>query len=244
MNAILILGATSDIAQSIAKVYASHNFTIMLAGRCTEKIDLVRSDLEIRHKIQVTTHFFDADQSHEEHQRFYESLPVSPTLVIYCIGYLGDQRKAQKHWAESQSIFISNYTGAISILSIVANDMEQRNKGLIVGISSVAGDRGRQSNYLYGSAKAGFSAFLSGLRNRLYKSNVHVMTVKPGFVNTKMIDGMKLPGPLIAQPDQLAGKIYRAARAKKNTIYILSIWRWVMLLIRLIPEPLFKRMNL
>ena len=141
-------------------------------------------------------------------------------------------------------IIDSNYTGAVSILNIVANDFEARKFGTIVGISSVAGDRGRQSNYLYGSAKAGFTAYLSGLRNRLYKSGVHVLTVKPGFMKTRMIEGMRTPGPLTAEPAKVATVVYKATTKRKNEIYVLWMWRYIMLVIRLIPEIIFKKLNM
>ena len=126
----------------------------------------------------------------------------------------------------------------------MANDFEQRRSGTIVGISSVAGDRGRASNYIYGSAKAGLSAYLSGLRNRLAKSNVHVLTVKPGFVRTKMTADLPLPGPVTAKPERVANDIFSAAHRQSNEIYTLSIWRPLMFVIRNIPETIFKRLNL
>jgi short-subunit dehydrogenase len=132
----------------------------------------------------------------------------------------------------------------VSILNVVANEFEKLNDGLIIGISSVAGERGRQSNYLYGSAKAGFTAYLSGLRNRLFKSNVHVMTVKPGFMKTRMIEGIKTPGPLTASPEIAARKIFKAAQSRKNVVYILPVWRLIMFIIRSIPEGIFKKMKL
>ena len=129
-------------------------------------------------------------------------------------------------------------------METIAADFEQRNEGTICGISSVAGERGRKSNYLYGSAKAGFSEYLSGLRNRLAKSNVHVVTVKPGFIDTKMTEGMPLPAPLTAQPEQVAKDIFKACMKKKNVIYTLWMWRWIMAIIRNIPEPIFKKLDL
>ena len=132
----------------------------------------------------------------------------------------------------------------MSLFNIIANDFEKRKSGFIVGISSVAGDRGRKSNYLYGSAKAAFTAYLSGLRNRLYDAQVHVMTVKPGFVATKMTEDMDLPEKLTAQPDEVADDIYNAQQKNKNVFYTKWIWRWVMLIIRSIPEWKFKGMNI
>jgi len=138
----------------------------------------------------------------------------------------------------------TNYTGVVSLFNIIANDFEKRKSGFIVGISSVAGDRGRKSNYIYGSAKAAFTAYLSGLRNRLYDAQVHVLTVKPGFVSTKMTEGMDLPEKLTAQPEEVAEDIYKAQQKGKNVLYTKWIWRWMMLIIRSIPEFQFKKMSI
>ena len=138
----------------------------------------------------------------------------------------------------------TNYTGVVSLFNIIANDFEDRRSGFMVGISSVAGDRGRKNNYIYGSAKAALTAYLSGLRNRLYDAQVHVMTVKPGFVATKMTEGMDLPEKLTAQPEEVAEDIYKAQQKNKNVLYTKWMWRWVMMMIKMIPEWKFKGMSL
>jgi short-subunit dehydrogenase len=240
---VLILGATSDMAVAITRQLAIEGYSITLAARNTERLSAMEGDIRIRHKAMVNSVYFDA-LDFQSHQGFYDSLPEKPDIVICVFGLLGDQRGAESDWAESLQIIQSNYTGAVSILNIVANDFARRKKGTIVGISSVAGERGRQSNYLYGSAKAGFSAYLSGLRNRLYKHGVHVITVKPGFVKTKMIEDLKTPGPLTASPKKVAEKISRAIVQKKDTVYVLPIWRFIMFVIRSIPEGIFKRLKL
>jgi short-subunit dehydrogenase len=159
-------------------------------------------------------------------------------------GYLGDQERAQQDFAESRKIIESNYVGAVSILNVVAEDYHRKGNGVIVGVSSVAGDRGRQSNYVYGSAKAGFTAYLSGLRNRLMKGNVHVMTLKPGFIKTKMVAGLHTPPALTALPDKLATYVYKAIGKKRNVVYYLPLWRYIMTIIVLIPESIFKKLKL
>jgi short-subunit dehydrogenase len=164
--------------------------------------------------------------------------------VICVFGYLGDADKARSDFAEAQLIMDTNYTGAVSILDIAAADFETRGAGAIIGISSVAGDRGRGSNYHYGSAKAGFTAYLSGLRNRLASKGVHVLTVKPGFVHTRMTEELDLPGAVTATPDQVARAVVNAAEKKRNVIYTLWMWQFIMLIIRHIPEPLFKKLKL
>lgn len=243
MPKVLILGATSDIAIALAHKFGSSGTDLQLAARDVQSLQTLKSDLEIRYNIAVKTYAFDATQF-DSHADFYASLEVAPDIAICVFGYLGNQSGASKDWQESKRIIDTNYTGAVSILNIIANDFEQRRHGVIIGISSVAGERGRQSNYLYGSAKAGFSAYLSGLRNRLHSSNVHVITVKPGFVDTRMTEGLDLPKILTARPAQVAGCVFSAVKKKKNILYVLAIWRLIMFIIKMIPEGIFKKMKL
>ena len=240
---VLILGATSDMAVAIARHLAMEGYSITLAARSPERLAALEGDLRVRHKAMVSSAHFDA-LDFTSHAAFYQSLPEKPDIVICVFGLLGDQSEAQQNWAHCHEIINSNYTGAVSILNIVANDFERRKKGTIVGISSVAGERGRQSNYIYGSAKAAFTAYLSGLRNRLYHHGAHVVTVKPGFVKTKMIENLSTPGPLTASPKKVAEKISAAIRRKKDTIYVLSAWRLIMYIIKSIPEFIFKKLKL
>ena len=240
---VLILGATSDMAVAIARQLAHEGYAITLAARNTERLEALEGDLRVRYKITVSSVPFDA-LNFASHQAFYNTLPEKPDIVICVFGLLGDQSAAQQDWQHAQLIIDSNFTGAASILNVVANDFERRKKGIIIGVSSVAGDRGRQSNYFYGSAKAGFTAYLSGLRNRMYHHGVHVVTVKPGFVKTKMIENLATPGPLTASPKKVAEKISRAIKRKSNTVYVLPIWSLIMFVIRAIPEGIFKRLKL
>jgi len=239
----LILGATSDMALAIARTFADHGYSLTLAARNMDRLKAMEADITIRHRVHVVTVLFDALDI-PSHQAFYDSLAVKPDVVICVFGLLGDQARAQGDWSHVMEILSSNFIGAVSILNIVANDFEKRKQGTIVGISSVAGERGRQSNYFYGSAKAGFTAYLSGLRNRLYKSGVHVLTVKPGFVKTRMLDNMKTPGPLTASPSKVARDVYNAVVKRKDTIYTLWLWRPIMYIIKTIPEGMFKKMKL
>jgi short-subunit dehydrogenase len=243
MTRALILGATSDIAIALAHQFASRGFDLTLAARNVERLESVVPDLEIRHNVKVEAVEFDA-LDFATHASFYDNLAEKPNAAICVFGYLGDQAKAQQDFCEAERIIDTNYTGAVSILNIIANDFEQRRSGTIIGISSVAGDRGRQSNYLYGSAKAALTAYLSGLRNRLARSNVHVVTVKPGFVRTKMTSGLALPGPLTAKPERVAADIFEAYQKRGDQLYTLWLWRYLMFIIRNIPEPVFKRLRL
>lgn len=243
MPQVLILGATSDIAVALAHQYGASGYNLQLASRDINTLEPIKKDLEIRYEVQVNTYAFDAT-NFESHVAFYQSLEVKPDIAICVFGYLGDQTKASQDWQECKRIIETNYTGAVSILNIIANNFEQKKKGIIVGISSVAGERGRQSNYIYGSAKAGFTAYLSGLRNRLTKNNIHVVTVKPGFVDTRMTEHLDLPKPLTAKPAQVAKQIFSATKKKKNVLYVLPIWKIIMLVIKMIPESIFKKMKL
>lgn len=243
MKKVLILGAASDIGKAVANIFATNQYQLLLAARNTEKIEALKQDLSIRYEVPVELLSFDATD-YGSHQKFYDELPEKPDVAICVFGYLGSQEAGNNDWAEAYKIINTNYTGAVSILNIIARDFENRRSGAIVGISSVAGERGRQSNFLYGSAKAGFSAYLSGLRNRLFHSEVHVVTVKPGFVNTKMTENLDLPKPLTAQPEQVAKAIYNAVMKKKNVIYTLPAWRPIMYAIKSIPEFIFKKLKM
>ncbi|MBX2955405.1 MAG: SDR family oxidoreductase [Cyclobacteriaceae bacterium] len=243
MKTALILGATSEVALALADQLAAKSVNLILAARNVENILPVKSDLSIRYGITVSVVAFDAANP-STHKHFYESLVPKPDTVICVFGYLGDHTRALTDWEECTTILNSNYVGAVSILNVIANDFENRKEGMIVGLSSVAGERGRQSNYLYGSAKAGFTAYLSGLRNRLFKSGVQVITVKPGFMKTRMLKGMKTSPFLTAQPEKAAALIIRAMHRKKDVVYVLPTWKWIMLIIRNIPEFIFKKLKL
>jgi len=243
MSYVLIIGATSDIARATALEYAKQGYDLYLAARNVGALEDFANDVAERTQRTVKTVELDI-LNYESHYSFYGQLENKPLGVISAVGYLGDQNKAQLVFSEAKMIIDSNYTGVVSLLNIIADDFEKRGSGFIVGISSAAGDRGRKSNYIYGSAKAALTAYLSGLRNRLYCTTVHVMTVKPGFVATKMTEGMALPKMLIAQPEEVAKDIYKAQQKKKNVLYTKWLWRWVMLIIKMIPEWMFKRMSI
>ncbi len=240
VKTLLVLGAGSDIGRAVADRFARAGFDLILAARRPEELKADQSDLEIRHDIVVNLVEFDAG-AFATHTKFYSSLLIEPDVVLYAIGYLGDQQLGQSDWVEAERSIVANYSGAVSILSIIANDFESREGGSIIGISSVAGDKGRKSNYIYGSAKAGFTAFLSGLRHRLSEKGVHVLTVKPGFVATKMTDGMDLPARLTTTPEKLAEAIFVAFNAKRHVIYYRPIWRTIMSAIRNLPERIFVK---
>lgn len=240
---VLILGANSDVAESLCAVLASQGHNLALAGRSKEKLEALKNDLEVRFNVNSSVNIFDAEDANSG-ITVYESLEIKPDWVVCAFGVLIDQEEANQSAELAYLSYMVNFLAPVAILDHIARDMEVRNSGVIVGISSVAGDRGRASNYAYGSAKGGFSTYLSGLRNRLFKSNVHVVTVKPGFINTKMTAHLELPKILTASPEQVAQSIYKAIIKKKNVIYVKWFWRYIMLIIVLIPESIFKKLKL
>lgn len=236
---VLILGARSDIAKAVAHKFASLGHPLQLAARNATTLAADKTDLELRYGVSVSLHEFDALAT-ETHEAFVASLPELPQIAVCAVGLMGQQAENERDMQAALRVMRSNFEGPASILAVLANHFERRGTGTLIGISSVAGERGRATNYVYGSAKAGFTAFLSGLRNRLAKRGVHVVTVLPGFVATAMTEGMNLQPNLTAEPSEVAQAVARAAEQKKNVIYVRPIWRVIMLIIRNIPEGIFK----
>jgi short-subunit dehydrogenase len=243
MPTALILGAASDMAVAIAEKFASKGYHIQLAARNVSRLEPLQSDLAIKYSSRVSVHEFDA-LDFPSHERFFEELEPKPDVTVCVFGYLGENEKAAGDWDEASKIIHTNYTGAVSILNRAAKYYSDKKAGVIVGIASVAGERGRQSNYMYGSAKAGFRAYLSGLRNRMQRESVHVVTVQPGFVYTKMTENLTLPKTLTATPEEVAAAVYGAVERKKNVVYVKWFWRWIMVVIKTIPESVFKKLKL
>ena len=240
---VLILGARSDIGKAIAHKFAALGHPIQLAARNVKTLGPDKVDMELRFSILVTLHEFDALAT-ETHEAFVEELPEQPSIAISAIGLMGEQANNERNIPAAIQVMRSNYEGPANIMALLASRFVKRGSGTLVGISSVAGERGRATNYVYGSAKAGFTTFLSGLRNRLAKQGVHVVTVLPGFVATQMTEGMDLPAKFTAQPSEVAEAIARAVARKKNIIYVRPVWRLIMMIIRNIPERIFKIMKI
>jgi len=241
METVLLLGATSDIGMAIAKKFAAAGYNIQLAARKPELLGPLKSDIDIRYKVDCTLHAFDAVK-YDTHAAFFDALKPDVTITIF--GTMYEEEDAFNDWSLAETMINTNYTGAVSILNIAAKYYIEQQKGAIIGISSVAGDRGRASKLIYGSSKAAFTAYLAGLRNKCFKDNVHVMTVKPGFVYTRMTENMPLPKPLTSTPEEVADIVYNGFAKKKNTIYVKWFWRYIMLIIKNIPEFQFKKMKL
>ncbi|MCF6371273.1 SDR family oxidoreductase [Rhizobium halophilum] len=244
-KSVLLVGATSDIGRATALTYATAGWDVQLAGRSLESVQREADDIGTRSGANVSVHCLDILDS-DRFSDFVRGLPVLPDTVVCVVGELGEQDRAEKELDHASMVMRTNFEGPALFLGLIADRFAARGSGTIVGVSSVAGDRGRASNYVYGAAKAGFTAFLSGLRNRLAKAGARVVTVKPGFVRTRMTAGMKLPGLLTAEPREVAGAIFAAAEEKtsRDVIYVRSIWWPLMTVIRSIPEPVFKRLKL
>jgi decaprenylphospho-beta-D-erythro-pentofuranosid-2-ulose 2-reductase len=242
ISSILLLGATSEIALAIARRCAAAKARVALAARSVGRLEADAEDIRIRYGSEVTLHEFDVLDI-EQHAKFLDSIGVLPDVVVCLVGLMEPQADLLVNSANARRVMETNYVAPVLLLGEIANRMEARNRGTIVGVSSVAGDRGRASNYIYGSAKAGFAAFLSGLRARLSRSTVHVITVNPGFVATRMTAGKNLPRLLTAQPDEVAEAILRAARKRQDVIYVKPIWRVIMGMIGLMPERKFKTLK-
>lgn len=242
---VLVIGARSDIGIAVARAFAAKGYAVQLAARNAASLSDSRKDLVTRHGVAVTLHEVDALDL-GSHEAFVADLPVLPDVAVCAVGYMGDQKRNESSLDEMAKVMRSNFEGPASLFTLLANRMAARGSGALVGISSVAGERGRAANYVYGSAKAGFTAFLSGLRNRLARDNtgVHVVTVLPGFVYTQMTQGMDLPAKLTAQPTELGAAVVKAVEKERDVIYVRPIWQGIMLAIRNIPEFKFKKMSI
>ena len=243
-KSILIIGATSAIARATAAAFAAQGHDLYLAGRNADELRRIAADLAIRYQVKTASGVFIAEALDSHAQFFTQAMHSMGEMagVVFAVGYLGDQQAA-RDFSVGAEVILVNFTAAASILSHCASYLEARKQGFIIGISSVAGDRGRQSNYTYGAAKGALSLYLQGLRNRLYASQVRVITVKPGFVDTAMTYGM--PGMfLLASPQYLGEHIVQALAKSADVVYLPWFWRYIMLIIKNIPESVFKRLKL
>lgn len=241
---VLVLGATSAIARATACEFARRGDSLYLAGRDLQELWRIASDIQIRCGVEVNVGVFEVEDT-ASHAAFVENAlrrVGAFSGVVFAIGFLGDQSEIEGDPSLAQATVMRNYGGAVSILLHLANHFEETRTGFVIGISSVAGDRGRVSNYVYGSSKAGLTAFLQGLRARLAKIGVPVLTVKPGFVDTAMTFG-KEGMFLVADPKKVGRKIVRAATVRRDVLYVPGFWRWMMFVVRAIPEGVFKKMK-
>jgi|SRR5215831_1707500 len=242
---ILILGATSGIACAVCRELLDPNARFFLVARNREKLDAVRQDLLTRGAASVTACVMDLDDTgaHEQMLSAAARDLGSIDLALIAHGVLGDQQDAQASYAASERILHTNFLSAVSLITWLANYFENAHKGTLAVISSVAGDRGRKSNYVYGASKGALNIFLDGVRNRIDRAGAHVLTIRPGFVATPMTAHMPR-GPLFASPARVAKGIVTAIVTRKDVVYVPGFWRPMMFVIRSIPEFVFKKLNL
>lgn len=246
MSRVLLLGGTSTIARALTHELAACGKDITLAGRDRGELERTATDTRIRYDVDAGTLDFRA-QAPKDHRSelmaFLDEHGDELEGVFWCIGYLGPPPSAGRQWSHTRRTFEVNLLAAASALELVADRLEAEGEGYLCAVSSVAGDRGRASNYPYGASKAGLSTYLQGLRQRLAPSGVQVVTVKPGFVDTKMTygdEGMFL----VASPERVAKGMLGAVDKGRDVVYVPWFWRPILFALKSIPEPLFKRLRL
>lgn len=240
LRPVLILGGGSEIGLAIAHRFAADGRDVQLALRRPEEAGADCADITLRHGVTVTSHPFDALDP-DGIEAFLDALPVTPGIVVCAVGLLGDQARAEADPALARRIVETNMVGPVIALQAAARRLVALDEDTaLIGISSVAGDRGRAQNYWYGASKAGFGTALSGLRQKYGRSRLRVLTVKPGFVVTRMTEGMELPTGLTATPRQIAALTHRAW-ARRRATATPPLWRLVMGAVRAMPDALFRR---
>ncbi len=245
MARIVILGATSAIAEATARLYATAGHELCLVARNGERLALLSDDLATRGAARVVTLKSNLDDSahHGEIIRYAHEQLGGFDIVLLAFGLLPDGERAYLEPELIRETFAVNTVSAITLLALAANELVAQGHGTLAAISSVAGDRGRQSNALYGASKAALDTFLAGLRNRVARAGVHVLTIKPGFVDTPMIAHLER-GPLWASPEAVARGIVTAIERRRDVVYLPAYWRAIMFVVRNIPERIFKRLSL
>lgn len=245
MKTILIVGSTSEIAQATAEEFAKNGWNLILAARDEKKNSAIKSHLITKYGINAYTIHYDAAHHDESKSLLDMALGVSAEVnaVLISHGVLPNQEEIEGDTDKIASVFKVNSLSVIEISELTAQYFEKRMSGTLAVISSVAGDRGRQSNYIYGASKSVVSTYYQGLRNRLYKSGVSVVTIKPGFVDTAMTADIQ-KNALFASPESVGKSIYKAMIKKKNIVYLPWFWRYIILIVKSVPETIFKRLKL
>ena len=243
---IVIFGATSAVAQALAKLHAAANDSLILVARNKKHLESIATDLKVRGASSVNIVTIDLADT-EKHPALLEQLQTLDSDIsryYFFYGVLPEQAECEQSWEQTLEILNTNFLSKASLLGLLANKIEEQTNRSLVVVSSVAGDRGRQSNYVYGTSKGALSIYLQGLRNRLQKANCTVTTIKPGFIDTPMTANFDKGGILWASPEKVANDIYRASKKNKDVVYSPWFWRYIMMIIKLIPEAIFKKLNL
>jgi short-subunit dehydrogenase len=242
---ILIIGVTSAMAETTARIWAQRGDMLFLVARNQERLNVIAKDLKTRGCSQVHSYCMDANNYDHHIPMLDAAFGILKTIDIVLIAYgtLSNQKECECSVELAMQEIKTNALSVIALMTHLANRFEKQGSGTIAVISSVAGDRGRASNYVYGSAKAMVTVFTSGLRQRLHKSGVSVLTIKPGFVDTPMTANLK-KGFLWAKPEAVSISIDKACQKEKGEVYIPFFWGGIMALIKVIPTRIFKRMSL
>jgi short-subunit dehydrogenase len=242
---IVVLGATSGIAEACIRLWANRGDALYLVARNADKLAVVAADAKTRGASHVGTAVANLDDTagHSEVLAHAINSLGGLDVAFLALGVLGDQAEAEKNFGAADQILHTNFVAPVSLLTWLGNYTAQRKAGTLAVLSSVAGERGRKSNYVYGSSKAGLTAFVDGLRNRIDREGVRVMTIKPGPVKTAMTEGMKGSGKF-ADVEVVAASLVKAIDRGDDVVYVPGIWRVIMAVIRVIPERVFKKMNL
>jgi short-subunit dehydrogenase len=242
---VLVLGATSGIAEACIRLWAQRGDHLFLVGRNAERLAAVAADAGVRGAASVGTAVVDLDDTARHAEMLAQAVNdlAGMDIALLALGVLGDQAEAELDFAAAQRIVQTNFVSAVSLLTWLGNHCAQQHRGTLAVLSSVAGERGRKSNYVYGSAKAGLTAFTDGLRNRLDRQGVRVMTIKPGPIKTAMTEGMK-GSAKFADVDAVAATLVKAIDRGDDIVYVPGIWRVIMAVVRAIPERVFKGLDL
>jgi short-subunit dehydrogenase len=242
---VLVLGATSAMAIATARKLAVRGASLYLVGRSASKLEAVACDLRTRGAAAIGRKVLDLDDtaSHPQMLAAASETLGGIDLALIAHGVLGDQAQAQADYSVAEAILMTNFLSAVSLSTWLANYFEARGEGVLAVISSVAGDRGRQSNYVYGASKGALNIFLDGLRNRVDRKGVQVLTIRPGFVATPMTAHLR-QNALFADPNTIADGILNAIVKRRDNVYLPPIWALIMLLVRSIPQSVFKKMNM
>jgi short-subunit dehydrogenase len=243
MKYVLIIGAKNELGIELANLYARNNYNLYLAGRSIKDIQDKSREIEKKYKVKSVLCELDVTD-YNSHQKIYDTLIIKPIGVIYLAGYYPNIPLSTSKWSETVRTIEINYLGCMSLLNIISNQFINDRRGFIISVTSVSGLRGRAKNYIYGSAKAGLITYMSGLRNKMNKYNVNVLTVIPGFITSNEDKKENYPRVLVTTPKKLALRIFNAQQSNKDVIYSSISWQLIMFFIKLIPEALFKKLKI
>ena len=237
-KSVLILGANSDVAKECAKLYLQKNFRVMMASRNLKSMeDFIKENHLDSNKIDLL--YFDA-VDFASHQKFYTELPFKPNVVLYSAGFLVQNENAFQDFDKTLQMMHTNYSGAVSILNIIAFDKSNKNLERIIGLSSLSGVRGRKSNFVYGSTKSAFTTYLAGLRQELSSRNIKVNVFVLGYINSKINHGLQLNKSLMMEPDYVAGKIVNVGNSFVNVPNFK--WKAIYNILKILPESLVAKL--